>query len=119
MLQNTTVFFFLLFFSTLPTCHFSTFSKINFNTASISDEGQLDGVTLAYEFCIPRDSVKLKKVRKVDANVEVFTGSPGRIGCTEVQWLCISHTQQSGFRQVLRRLARLDFVERIDRCWFE
>lgn len=116
---NNTTFLFLLLLLTIPTCHTPTSSKITFDTISISDNGLLNGVSVAYEFCIPRDSLNLKQIKKIDANVEVHVDSPGRIGCTDEQWLCISNTQQRHFRKVLRRLAQQGFVERIDRCFFE
>ena len=103
----------------LAACQSTKSSKINFDTSFISDQGLHNGVALSYEFCIPRDSTYLKKTEKIDANVEVFGESPGRIGCTTSQWLCISNTQQRDYRKVLRKLARQDFIQRIDQCFFE
>lgn len=109
----------LLLLLTIYACHSPQPNKITFDTASISSDGLQNGVSIAYEFCIPRDSAYLEQVQKIDANVEVYAGSPGRIGCTDAQWLCISNTQQRHFRQVLRQLAQQGFIERIDRCFFE
>lgn len=119
MLTNTTCYLFLLNIVILSTCTTHKSDKIAFDITAISDNGLLNGVSLDYEFCIPRDSTFILKVKNIDPNVNFYDGSPGRIGCSELQVLCLSNTHQPEFRKVLRKLARQDFIERIDQCFFE
>jgi len=82
--------------------------------------GPPDGLrALSYEFCIPAGESYAALVRSVDPTVQVSPGSRGRIGCRNGQQLCIGHTHQQKFRDVLRRLAELEYVERIEQSWFE
>ena len=98
-------------------------SKITFDVARLNDDGLAgppDGLrALSYEFCIPDRPECRAEVRSIDPTVELMPGSRGRIGCTAGQCLCIGSTHQKDFRDVLRRLAVLDYVKRIDECFFE
>lgn len=90
-------------------------AKIAFDLDEI-DENGLIGPTggkrsVAYEFCIPRDQAKLEEVQAIDSSLQCYAGSRGRIGCTRDQYLCIG---QGGTRETLLKLARLDYVERIE-----
>jgi len=97
--------------------------KITFDLDRINDEGLTgpsDGLrSVSYEFCIP-DSAELKsQVASIDKTVKFYESSPGRIGCGANQLLCIGSTHQTQFRDVLTALSSLDYIERIDECFFE
>lgn len=98
-------------------------SKIGFDHNAIQDDGlvgPLDGLrALSYEFCIPREDRYRDEVRSIDPTIRVYASAPGRIGCTGEEWLCIGHTHQPGFREILLRLAALSYVEQIREAHFE
>jgi len=98
-------------------------AKITFDVERLNDHGLAgppDGLrALSYEFCIPDRPECRDEVRAIDPTVEFMPGSRGRIGCTTGQCLCIGSTHQKDFRRVLRRLTELDYVKRIDECFFE
>lgn len=82
--------------------------------------GPPDGLrSLDYEFCIPNDASAVATVRGIDPTVRIHRDSPGRIGCTSTEYLCIGNTAQRDFRGVLHRLAELPYVERIGQAHFE
>ena len=82
--------------------------------------GPPDGkVAVSYEFCIPDTEAHKAEVRAIDASVEFMSGSRGRIGAGPQECLCIGSTHQDDFRNVIKALARLDYVERIIECHFE
>ncbi|MHC4910920.1 MAG: hypothetical protein ACYTF9_14525 [Planctomycetota bacterium] len=97
--------------------------KITFDLDSIGEGGLCgpdDGrVAVSYEFCIPDDEFNAAEVRRIDPTLTISPGSHGRIGCGEMQALCIGSTHQPGFRDVLARLAALPYVEEIRECFFE
>lgn len=83
-------------------------------------QGPADGKrALAYEFCIPARPECRDDVSALDSTVEFHAQSPGRIGCGTNQVLCIGSTHQPAFEDVLRGLAALPYVERIQECFFE
>jgi hypothetical protein len=88
--------------------------KITFDIEAIDEHGLLgeaDGKrSVAYEFCIPRDSGKRTEVSRIDPSVNFFAGPSGRVGCDTTQYLCIG---EGATRAVLLRLARLDYVKKI------
>jgi hypothetical protein len=98
-------------------------SGITFDLAAIDAAGLTgppDGkVAVAYEYCIPATDAAAAEVRAVDPTARPMPGSPGRIGCRPGWWLVTGSTAQPGWRDVLRRLAALDYVARIDRAYFE
>lgn len=89
--------------------------KINFDLSQIDENGLIGSAeskrSVAYEFCIPQDEAKLKEVTAIDSSLQFYAGTPGRIGCKRDQYLCIG---QGSTREVLLKLASLDYVERID-----
>ncbi len=97
--------------------------KITFDLSQLDDAGLFgppDGRrALDYEFCIPAKPSCLEEVAAIDSTVVVHRTSPGRIGCSGAEYLCIGSTHQIEFRQVLRALANLDYIERIDVCVYE
>ncbi len=97
--------------------------KIHFDLAGFTEEGlwgPTDGLRArSYEFCIPARADVANQVQAIDPSVIVFQTSPGRIGCTGDQYLCIGNTHQPGFRSVLADLAQLDYVTGIDPSYAE
>jgi hypothetical protein len=92
-------------------------SKITFDLSTISEEGLIGEGTgkrsLAYEFCIPANTKTVAEVREIDPSLRIYYRSPGRIGCTRDQYLCIGETHQSAWREKLINLAELDYIEKI------
>lgn len=82
--------------------------------------GESDGKrALSYEFCIPDMEHYKSKVKQIDSTVQCTSESPGRIGCASHEFLCIGSTHQPTFREVLRGLAELPYITRIDQSFFE
>lgn len=101
----------------------SLWEKFTFDLESLDHQGlrgEDSGLcALSYEFCIPARPVLAEQVRKIDPSVVVFDHAPGRSQCGDDTFLCIGTTHQPGYREVLIRLARLSYVERIDEALFE
>ncbi|MDP6630797.1 MAG: hypothetical protein QGH42_07060 [Kiritimatiellia bacterium] len=82
--------------------------------------GPADGkVAVSYEFAIPNRAECRAEVTAIDPTVEFMAGSPGRIGATRQQCLCIGSTHQKNYADVIRALADLSYIERIIECHFE
>jgi hypothetical protein len=75
--------------------------------------------SMSYEFCIPANERYAAEVQRIDPTLELMRGSRGRIGCTKNQYLCVGQTGQRNHRQVLQRLAALDYTSRIVESTFE
>ncbi|WP_197064804.1 hypothetical protein [Leptolyngbya sp. KIOST-1] len=69
--------------------------------------------SLDYEFCIPTGDAYAQAVRAIDPSVQLFPHSRGRIGCGEHEVLAIGNTHQANHAAILRSLADLDYIERI------
>jgi len=97
--------------------------KIEFDLMSFGDDGLYgppDGLrSLSYEFCIPARPACRAEVESIDSTLQIYSTSPGRVGCGPDRHLCIGNTQQPHFIKVLRRLARLEYIERIAPHWAE
>ena len=74
---------------------------------------------LSYAFCIPAGPPHRAEVERIDQTAAFLAVSPGRIGCGTHEILCIGSTHQKDFRRVLRRLAELPYVQRIEQSFFE
>jgi hypothetical protein len=97
--------------------------KIAFDLERISDDG-LTGAgssrhSVGYEFCVPDHTRFLEEVRGIDPSVTCYPESPGRVGCSGDQRLCMGNTRQAGFRNVLKGLASLPYVDRIAESYYE
>ncbi|MEN8809103.1 MAG: hypothetical protein ABF291_16615 [Desulfobacterales bacterium] len=100
-----------------------TKQKITFDISGFDASGlygPLGGKrALSYEFCIPNTVMNRTEVERIDPTVTFFDQSPGRIGCGTHESLCIGSTHQKDFAKILRRLAELTYVQRIDQSFFE
>ena len=96
--------------------------KITFDLEQISAEGLIGQGSgqraMAYEFCIPANPETLAEVKRIDPTVQ-YSRSRGRIGCQPDQYLCIGHTHQNRWREVLEELAKLAYVKQINPFWGE
>jgi len=101
----------------------ATAGVIRFDSSRLNSEGLVgppDGLrALSYEFCIPAGEAHVEEVESIDSTIAIQRSSPGRIGCGEAGYLAIGHTHQPDFRQVLVRLSRLPYVDRIEQAHFE
>lgn len=98
-------------------------TKVTFDLDQLDEHGLTgppDGKrALAYEFCIPPTEECKKLVTSIDPTVEITCGAPGRIGCYPDECLCVGSTHQENFREVLRKIAQLPYIEKIDETVFE
>jgi hypothetical protein len=95
-------------------------AKIEFDYTSIDEQGLRNGqVAVDYEFCIPANEALLTQVMNIDPAVRVMKASKGRIGCTKQQWLCINSTHSKGWKNKLKAIAHLEFVEKILETHYE
>jgi hypothetical protein len=98
-------------------------SAIHFDLRQLNSEGlrgPADGLrALHYEFCIPDRADVIREVRAIDPTLQIQRSSPGRVGCGAGEILCLGHTHQARFREVLERLARHPQVGEIQEAVFE
>lgn len=97
--------------------------KITFDYTQLSPDG-LTGMagswrSVSYEFCIPATASQAAEVQAIDPSLHIYPHSRGRIGCTAQEYLCIGNTHQPNWQTVLQRLARLEYIQRIDEFWGE
>lgn len=96
--------------------------KVGIDFKSIDDQGLMgpEGgkVAVSYEFCIPKDEKLWKKVSGIDRTAE-RSDAPGRIQCSDGQWLIVGNTHQGNYKRVLYELAALPEVVRIQQAFFE
>jgi len=106
-----------------PSIEGTVSEKIRLDLSGLDEDGLYgppNGLrALAYEFCIPARQSAADEVRTIDRSIRVYPNSRGRVGCTIEQYLCIGSTHQPGFRMVLDRLARLEYIARIDPSYAE
>ena len=106
---------------------FGTFSdnmeKVRFDINKLDAQGmygQPDGLrALSYEFCIPDNIDYVSQVMAIDPTLVVYKQSPGRIGCTENEYLCIGHTATDSYLEILQNLTKLGYVKEIHEAFFE
>jgi len=72
-----------------------------------------------YEYCIPAGKRFADEVRTIDPGARYMPGARGRIGCAGGQVLVLGSTHRPDYAQVLRRLAALPYVRRIEQAFFE
>ncbi len=97
--------------------------KIHFDLNLLNSDGlrgQLDGLTtLSYEFCIPDNIDSVDQVMAIDPTLVVYKHSSGRVQCDDKQYLAMGHTGQRDFRNILNKLADLEYVTNIQEALFE
>lgn len=97
--------------------------KIKFNLDEFNHDGLYgpDGGlrSMDYEFCIPTRKEILEEIEAIDPSLKIYTNSPGRIGCSDVHYLCIGNTDQVGWRTKLLKLASKEYIEKIQQSFFE
>ena len=98
-------------------------SKIRFDLGRLNGDGLQgppDGLrALHYEYCAPDRPGAIARIREIDPSLQIQRGARGRAGCGEHELLCLGHTHQAGYREVLQRLSRLCFVREIREAFFE
>ena len=98
-------------------------SKIDVDLGNVNSEGLRgapDGLrAVHYEFCIPAGEERVEEVHSIDHTAQFMPGSRGRIGCARDQILVVGSTHQRSYRQVLERLAALEYVDQIGENFFE
>ena len=96
--------------------------KIGFDLEILNEEGLYgpsDGLrSLDYEFCIPAGSYARDEVTSIDPTARCAPGK-GRLACGPQDFLCLGNTQQPNHKKILRSLASLRFVDRIEQSYFE
>jgi len=97
--------------------------KVAFDLSQIRPDGLTgppDGlVSVSYEFCIPKSAEFLNVVLSIDSTIKTQPESPGRIGCGKTQYLCMGDTHNPRWKEILRQIASLEYVDRIERVYFE
>lgn len=97
--------------------------KIRFDLSLLNYDGLMGNAdslaAVDYEFCIPANEQYVEEVRYLDPSIKLHQSSPGRIGCNSNEYLIIGNTHQPDFKMVLTNLAKLSYVERIERCFWE
>lgn len=97
-------------------------AKVGFDPSPVGGDGLYgppDGRrALDFEFCIP-DAISYRdQVTSIDSGLR-FSTSPGRVGCWGDELLVFGNSHRPEFHSVLAQLARLPYVKRIERAWFE
>ena len=97
--------------------------KFGFDINAIDKEGLIGPpngkVAMSYEFCVPAGTQYVNEVLEIDPSVKIHKKSKGRVACSKVEWLCTGNTHQEQARMKLQRLAKLTFIKRIERAYFE
>lgn len=98
-------------------------AKIKFDINQISKDGLIgppNGLrSITYEFCVPNQSKMLKEVNKIDATIQFFPKSPGRIGCQDNEVLALGNTHHDNWKEILINLANLDYIKIIQEYYGE
>lgn len=97
--------------------------KITFNLDELDENGLYgppDGKrAISYEFCIPAKEEYAAEVQSIDSTVMLQLHAPGRIGCSENEYLCMGSTHQKNYQEVLFRLSKLEYIKKIEQSFFE
>ncbi len=113
----------LLLLGCLALCLPAEQGKIDFDLDAFDREGLLgpaDGKrSVDYEFCIPDSEKHRREIHRIDSNIHFRPGSPGRIACGEGMLRCVGNTQGKDVREVLGKLAALEYVREIRRIDWE
>lgn len=118
-MRYVSLLFLICFFSNCSSTKLNT-DKIKFDWTTIDEQGLDKGqVSVDYEYCIPNDPESISIIRSIDEDVQIVKGGKSRIGCREHQNLCISNTHDPEWKKQLTRISNLNFIERIERTYYE
>jgi hypothetical protein len=97
-------------------------AKIGFDLEILNEDGLYgprDGLrSLDYEFCIPAGQYARDEVMSIDPSAHCSSGK-GRVDCGANEFLCIGNTHQERHKDILKSLADLRYVRRIEESFFE
>ena len=97
--------------------------KIEFDITKLNQQGlygPADGLrSLSYEFCIPAEEHFVSTILIIDPEIKIYPQSPGRIACTQVEYLCMGDTYNKPYQTIFNDLADLSFIKRIIQSVFE
>jgi len=96
---------------------------IEFDITKLNQQGlygPADGLrSLSYEFCIPAEEHYVSTVLNIDPEIKIYLQSPGRIACTQAEYLCMGDTYNKPYQKIFNDLADLSFIKRIIQSVFE
>ena len=82
-------------------------------------QGPPDGLrTWAYEFCIPDRQACREAVLRIEPDLKLCSRAPGRARCGAGLLLCIGETGPD-WKKTLSKLAALEWIEKIQPCYYE
>ena len=97
--------------------------KIEFDITKLNQQGlygPADGLrSLSYEFCIPAEEHFVSTILIIDPEIKIYPQSPGRIACTQAEYLCMGDTYNKHYQEIFNDLADLSFIKRIIQSVFE
>jgi len=103
--------------------HIANTKKIEFDVTKLNQQGlygPADGLrSLSYEFCIPAEERFVSTILNIDPEIKIYRQSPGRIGCTQAEYLCMGDTYNKPYQKNFNDLANLSFIKRIIQSVFE
>ena len=96
-------------------------SKIKFSLADFNEEGLFgnpDGLrAMDYKFCIPKNESYKEQILNIDKTINIIAGNKNN--CSEEEYFCIGNTHKKSFKVILKKLALLDFVLKIEPHYWE
>lgn len=96
--------------------------KIIFDLNILNEQGLYgppDGLRiLDYKFCIPKNEKYKIEIASIDSTIKFYDGT-GFNNCSKEEILCIGNTHQKNFRQVLIKLASLNYIKIIEQMNWE
>jgi len=97
--------------------------KIEFDITKLNQQGlygPADGLrSLSYEFCIPAEEHFVSTILIIDPEIKIYPQSPGRIACTQAEYLCMGDTYNKSYQEIFNDLSELSFIKRIIQSVFE
>ncbi len=97
--------------------------KIEFDITKLNQQGlygPADGLrSLSYEFCIPAEEHFVSTILIIDPEIKIYPQSPGRIACTQAEYLCMGDTYNKPYQKIFNDLSDLSFIKRIIQSVFE
>lgn len=124
-LRHISLFAFLLLLGGCSTFGWKVgaMNKIQFDYFALNADGlkgsEGDLRSISYEFCFPGNIEYVDEVMAIDKTLVVYRQSPGRIQCGDNEYLGMGNTEQPDYRDVLRKLAELEYVNSIHEVVFE